>query len=122
MKNMQIIYREKNRKNRGKNRIADRIKETGEYEFYDETIVGYYGSLKEIIDGFSNIIAFFEISKRLTSTGSKVLPNKCNESISFSGGGYTCAYHLGVLKYIFENNEIFKNTICLGASGGAGSQ
>lgn len=42
------------------------------------------------------------------------------ESISFSGGGYNCVYHLGCVKYIFENEELFKNTIYLGASGGAG--
>jgi hypothetical protein len=41
-------------------------------------------------------------------------------SISFSGGGYNCMYHMGVLRYIFENPELFKNTIYLGASGGAG--
>lgn len=41
-------------------------------------------------------------------------------SISFSGGGYNCVYHIGVLKYIFENPELFKNTKYLGASGGAG--
>lgn len=41
------------------------------------------------------------------------------ESISFSGGGYNCAYHLGVIKYIFENHDFFKTTVYLGASGGA---
>lgn len=41
-------------------------------------------------------------------------------SLSFSGGGYNCVYHIGVVKYIFENNYLFKNTIFLGASGGAG--
>jgi len=41
------------------------------------------------------------------------------ESISFSGGGYNCVYHLGVVRYIFENPEIFKNFKYLGASGGA---
>lgn len=42
------------------------------------------------------------------------------ESISFSGGGYNCVYHLGVMKYIFENNDMFHETIYLGASAGAG--
>jgi hypothetical protein len=42
------------------------------------------------------------------------------ESICFSGGGYNCVYHLGVVRYIFENPLLFKNTKYLGASGGAG--
>lgn len=42
------------------------------------------------------------------------------ESISFSGGGYNCVYHLGCVKYIFEHSDLFKNTIYLGASAGAG--
>lgn len=41
-------------------------------------------------------------------------------SISFSGGGYNCMYHIGVARYIFENPELFKDTKYLGASGGAG--
>lgn len=41
-------------------------------------------------------------------------------SVSFSGGGYNCAYHLGIIKYIFENPELFKDTKYLGTSGGAG--
>lgn len=46
--------------------------------------------------------------------------NKVKESISFSGGGYNCVYHLGVVKYIFENPELFQDIKYLGASGGAG--
>ena len=42
------------------------------------------------------------------------------DSISFSGGGYNCVYHLGIVKYIFQNNHLFENTKYLGASGGAG--
>lgn len=42
------------------------------------------------------------------------------ESISFSGGGYNCVYHLGIVKYIFENPDSFATTKYLGASGGAG--
>jgi len=42
------------------------------------------------------------------------------ESVSFSGGGYNCVYHLGVVRYIFENPELFRDTKYLGASGGAG--
>lgn len=42
------------------------------------------------------------------------------QSISFSGGGYNCVYHLGIVKYIFENPDKFKNCKYLGASGGAG--
>lgn len=45
---------------------------------------------------------------------------KTIESISFSGGGYNCTYHMGIIKYIFENSIMFKNTKYLGASGGAG--
>jgi hypothetical protein len=41
-------------------------------------------------------------------------------SISFSGGGYNCIYHIGIAKYIFDNPELFKNMKYLGASGGAG--
>jgi len=46
--------------------------------------------------------------------------DKIIKSVSFSGGGYNCVYHLGVVKYIFENTRLFENTIYLGASGGAG--
>ena len=42
------------------------------------------------------------------------------DSMSFSGGGYNCMYHMGVVKYIFENLNLFKDTKYLGASGGAG--
>lgn len=42
------------------------------------------------------------------------------KSLCFSGGGYNCVYHIGVVKFIFEHPEIFKNTKYLGASGGAG--
>jgi hypothetical protein len=42
------------------------------------------------------------------------------DSISFSGGGYNCVYHIGIVKYIFENNNLFQDTIFLGASGGSG--
>ena len=42
------------------------------------------------------------------------------KSISFSGGGYNCIYHFGVVKYIFEHKHIFHNITYLGASGGAG--
>jgi len=42
------------------------------------------------------------------------------DSVSFSGGGYNCVYHIGVVKFIFENPELFKDTKFLGASGGAG--
>ena len=42
------------------------------------------------------------------------------DSISFSGGGYNCMYHLGVVRYIFENPELFKDTKYCGASGGSG--
>ena len=42
------------------------------------------------------------------------------ESVSFSGGGYNCVYHMGVVRYIFENPELFQGTHYLGASGGAG--
>jgi hypothetical protein len=40
------------------------------------------------------------------------------DSISFSGGGYNCMYHMGVVKYIFENPTLFKDTKYLAASGG----
>lgn len=42
------------------------------------------------------------------------------DSVSFSGGGYNCTYHLGVVKYIFTHPELFTDTKYLGASGGAG--
>jgi predicted acylesterase/phospholipase RssA len=41
------------------------------------------------------------------------------KSISFSGGGYNCVYHLGVIKYIFEHTDDFKDCQYLGASGGS---
>jgi predicted patatin/cPLA2 family phospholipase len=46
--------------------------------------------------------------------------NIASDSISFSGGGYNCVYHLGVVRYIFEKLDLFKGTKYLGASGGAG--
>lgn len=46
--------------------------------------------------------------------------NFTQESISFSGGGYNCIYHMGVVRYIFEHPGLFLNTKYLGASGGAG--
>lgn len=46
--------------------------------------------------------------------------NLAQESISFSGGGYNCMYHMGVVRYIFENPDLFRGTKYLGASGGAG--
>lgn len=51
---------------------------------------------------------------------SKNSERKIYSSISFSGGGYNCIYHLGVVKYIFKNPNKFKNIKYLGASGGAG--
>ena len=50
----------------------------------------------------------------------KKIIKKMKESISFSGGGYNCVYHLGIVKYIFENPDLFKGMSYLGASGGAG--
>lgn len=41
-------------------------------------------------------------------------------SISFSGGGYNCVYHIGVVKFIFDYPELFVDTKYLGASAGAG--
>lgn len=46
--------------------------------------------------------------------------NIAQESVCFSGGGYNCMYHMGVVRYIFENPELFQGTKYLGASGGAG--
>jgi hypothetical protein len=58
------------------------------------------------------------VSKVLAQIDSKY--NHAIESLSFSGGGYNCMYHMGVVRYIFENPELFKGTKYLGASGGAG--
>ena len=66
-------------------------------------------------------ICIEDISEKIEDITEKIEKNKINtESISFSGGGYNCMYHMGVLRYIFENTHLFKNTIYLGASGGAG--
>ncbi len=59
-------------------------------------------------------------NKIMYNTMKKTMKKKMNESISFSGGGYNCVYHLGVVKYIFENADLFKGIKYLGASGGAG--
>lgn len=59
-------------------------------------------------------------NKILYTTTHKPIKKKINESISFSGGGYNCVYHLGIVKYIFENSILFKDLKYLGASGGAG--
>lgn len=50
----------------------------------------------------------------------KAKDSLAKHSVSFSGGGYNCTYHLGVVRYIFEHPELFENTKYLGASGGAG--
>ncbi|VBB17757.1 hypothetical protein YASMINEVIRUS_220, partial [Yasminevirus sp. GU-2018] len=60
-----------------------------------------------------------------TKTTSVVLALKNKDrlspsSISFSGGGYNCMYHMGVVRYIFRHPELFRDTKYLGASGGAG--
>jgi hypothetical protein len=49
-----------------------------------------------------------------------VISKSISKSISFSGGGYNCTYHMGIIRYIFENPDMFKGTKYLGASGGAG--
>src|SRR5579872_3762225 len=41
-------------------------------------------------------------------------------SISFSGGGYNCVYQLAIVMYIFKHSWLFRDTIYLGTSGGAG--
>lgn len=66
-------------------------------------------SKSKIMDTYHDIIFDGHTSKDLSK-----------DSVSFSGGGYNCVYHLGVIKYIFENQYLFKNTKFLGASGGAG--
>jgi hypothetical protein len=61
----------------------------------------------------------FDNKKTIIHKSSKM--NKMmNRSISFSGGGYNCVYHLGIVKYIFENPDLFHGVKYLGASGGAG--
>jgi patatin-like phospholipase domain-containing protein 2 len=75
-----------------------------------DNITNYLYSKKHKNISKDNIELFGKNNNKIIDTG----------SISFSGGGYNCVYHLGVVKYIFENNYLFKNTVFLGASGGAG--
>lgn len=100
----------KYRDNRGKTLRYGRYTQTDTFIKYDEHIVKSYFSFK------NNIKSIFSLSSS----------NKKHyvKSISFAGGGYNCAYHLGVLKYLFEHNDIdiinYDNMSFLGASGGAG--
>ena len=41
------------------------------------------------------------------------------DSLSFSGGSYHGAYHIGVVRFIFEHSEMFRYTRYLGSSIGA---
>ncbi len=68
-------------------------------------------SLIEVNNETQNTRLFYEIDN---------FHNLARDSVSFSGGGYNCIYHLGVVRYIFENPDLFKGTKYLGASGGAG--
>jgi hypothetical protein len=76
----------------------------------------------------SSIIKLYNSEKHVNNTdtlpynsisfsGKIILPYN---SISFSGGGYNCVYHIGVVKYIFENPNLFRTMKYIGASGGAG--
>jgi hypothetical protein len=131
----------KDRIRRGKREKEGRITESGKYHSYDEESIEYFNiykqSMRQLRLGINKSLNFSQSS--LTSIYSKVMdvtstfigetiypiksdiiPDISNGSISFSGGGYNCAYHLGVVKYIFEHPNIFTNTIYLGASGGSG--
>lgn len=82
---------------------------------YDMSIMGAEYTIEKMVNVMYKVIgADHEI------INSEDVTDLHNGSISFSGGGYNCIYHMGIVKYIFEHNELFTNTTYLGASGGAG--
>jgi hypothetical protein len=98
----------RHRANRGKLRKYGKYI-NGKFVRYDKSVVDTYFSIKNKIKYALNI----NVSKK-----------KLVESISFSGGGYNCAYHLGILKYLFKHKGSsiidYDNLKFLGASGGSG--
>ena len=68
-------------------------------------------------------IPFF-IKKMLSSKKSRMIMNNDNinldniHSMTFAGGGCNTVYYFGVLKYICENSEKFKETVFIGSSMG----
>jgi patatin-like phospholipase len=131
----------KDRERRGKREKKGRVMMTGHYHEYDDDSLQYFRFYKNVTRGvkngvtstaelgYSGAVQLYEGSTVLTDTllmkshppfSSELIDDMPNGSISFSGGGYNCAYHLGIVKYIFENNHLFENATYLGASGGAG--
>lgn len=129
----------KDRPRRGKREKTGRVTKIGTYYHFDPDVIDYFKiyktinrNIKSTIDttmslGQFSISSIYEGATILTNAlrsyppfKSDQISNMSQASISFSGGGYNCAYHLGTLKYIFEHQDMFSNVTFLGASGGAG--
>ena len=131
----------KDRPRRGKREKTGRVTKLGSYLQFDQEVMEYFKmyktvsrSIKSTIDssyalGQQGISSLVDGTTVLTDTllrksyppfKSDKIPNMSIASLSFSGGGYNCAYHLGIVKYIFEHSDMFTNVTFLGASGGAG--
>ena len=131
----------KDRPRRGKREKSGRVTMLGTYYNYDPNVLEYFKTYKQVTRtvrstlettislGYAGATGLIDGATILTDTllrksyppfTSDQIVDMQNSSISFSGGGYNCAYHLGVVKYIFENPELFQNVTFLGASGGAG--
>jgi hypothetical protein len=131
----------KDRPRRGKREKKGRVTMIGTYHEYDEDSLNYFKMYKSVtrtvrstvnttieygmagvsgIYGGATVLTDVLLRKSYPPFKSDQITDMPNASISFSGGGYNCAYHLGTVKYIFENPEMFKDVTFLGASGGAG--
>lgn len=131
----------KDRPRRGKREKSGRVTMLGTYYNYDPNVLEYFKTYKQVTRtvrstlettislGYAGATGLIDGATVLTDTllrksyppfTSDQIADMQDSSISFSGGGYNCAYHLGVVKYIFENPELFQNVTFLGASGGAG--
>lgn len=138
-KNYDNYVSRKYRDRRGKRDKTGRVMEFGEYHRYDDDSLQIFNAYKSTARrvrssmstigeaGHSALVGTYNATAETTRRlfGIPYPPIASQDvrdlsSISFSGGGYNCAYHLGVIQYIFENPSHFAKTVFLGASGGAG--
>jgi hypothetical protein len=114
----------KDRERRGKREKVGRVVMSGSYHKYDNDSIEYFRMYKNFTRSITSSIrgvtdAWYSDNTQTYRTINNI-PDIAQGSVSFSGGGYTCAFHIGIIKYCFENPNLFQNTIYLGASGGAG--
>jgi Patatin-like phospholipase len=131
----------RDRPRRGKREKKGRVTKIGTYHNYDQSVLDYFRTYKSITRGVRSTInttisigymgmaGIYDGATVLTDVllrksyppfKSDQITDMSRSSISFSGGGYNCSYHLGSMKYIFEHPQLFEKVTFLGASGGAG--